>query len=72
MVTPAVRREAAAHFHWVYRVSQRRECQAIGAARSSLRYRRRRPDYVALRVRLLDIAAARRRFGYRRLHILLQ
>jgi putative transposase len=72
MVTPAARREAAAHLHQVYGVSQRRACQAIGADRSSVRYRRRRPDDVAIRVRLREIAAVRRRFGYRRLHILLQ
>src|SRR5215472_3823250 len=72
MVTPAARREAAAHLHQVYEVSQRRACQAIGANRSSVRYRRQRPDDVALRVRLRELAAVRRRFGYRRLHILLQ
>ena len=53
-------------------VSQRRACQAIGADRSSVRYRCRRPDDGAIRVRLREIAAVRRRFGYRRLHILLQ
>ena len=69
---PAARREAAAHLHQVYGVSQRRACQAIGADRSSVRYRCRRPDDGAIRVRLREIAAVRRRFGYRRLHILLQ
>jgi len=72
MVTPAARREAAAHLHQVYGVSQRRACQAIDADRSSVRYRHRRPDDVVIRVRLREIAAVRRRFGYRRLHILLQ
>ena len=72
MVTPAARREAAAHLHQVYGVSQRRVCQAIGADRSSVRYRCRRPDDVAIRVRLRELAVLRRRFGYRRLHILLQ
>src|SRR5215475_10043456 len=72
MVTPAARREAAAHLHQVYRVSQRRACQAIGADRSSVRYRCRRPEDGLLRSRLREIAAVRRRFGYRRLHILLQ
>ena len=72
MVTPAARREAAAHLHQVYGVSQRRACHAIGADHNSVRYRRRRPDDVAIRVRLREIAAVRRRFGYRRLHILLQ
>jgi putative transposase len=36
-----------------------------------VRYRRRRPDDAAVRSRLRELAAHRRRFGYRRLHILL-
>jgi putative transposase len=72
MVTPAARREAAAHLRQVHGVSQRRACQAIGADRSSDRYRRRRPDDVVIGVRLREIAAVRRRFGYRRLRILPQ
>ena len=40
--------------------------------RSSVRYRKRRPDDGLIRSRLREIAAVRRRFGYRRLHILLQ
>jgi putative transposase len=72
MVTPAARREAAAHLRQVHGVSQRRACQAIGADRSSVRYCRRRPDDVVIRVRLREIAAVRRRFGCRRLHILLR
>jgi putative transposase len=36
-----------------------------------VRYRSRRPDDGAARVRLRELAASRRRFGYRRLHILL-
>jgi putative transposase len=72
MVTPAVRREAAAHPGQVHGVSQRRACQAIGVDRSSIRYRSRRPDDGAIRSRLREIAAVRRRFVYRRLHILLR
>src|SRR5215469_10168247 len=72
MVTPAARREAAAHLGQIYEVSQRRACQVIGADRSSIRYCRRRPDDGPLRSRLREIAAQRRRFGYRRLHILLR
>jgi hypothetical protein len=34
MVTPAARREAAAHLRQVHGVSQRRACQVIGADRS--------------------------------------
>jgi putative transposase len=43
----------------------------IGADRTSIRYRHRRADDGVLRARLRSLAAERRRFGYRRLHILL-
>ena len=72
MVTPVARREAAVHLCQSYEVSQRRACKAIGADRSSARYRRRRPDDGAIRIRLRALAESRRRFGYRRLHILLR
>ena len=72
MVTPAARREAAAHLCLSYRVSQRRACKVIDADRTSIRYRSRRPDDGAIRIRLRELAAQRRRFGYRRLHILLR
>ena len=72
MVTPVARREAAAHLSQGFEVSQRRACQVIGADRSSVRYHSRRPDDDAIRVRLRELASVRRRFGYRRLHILLR
>jgi len=72
MVTPAARREAAAHLGEAYGVSQRRACRTIGADRAAIRYCSRRGDDGALRARLRELAATRRRFGYRRLHILLR
>jgi len=72
MVTPAARREAVAHLSQCYAVSQRRACNAIGVDRSSIRYRSRRPDDGMIRTRLRELAAVRRRFGYRRLHVLLR
>jgi putative transposase len=72
MVTPAARREAVAHLCAVHEVSQRRACNVIGTDRASVRYRSRRPDDRALRERLRTLASERRRFGYRRLHILLR
>jgi putative transposase len=71
MVTPVARREAAAHLSQTYAVSQRRACKVIGADRSAVRYRSRRPNDGTIRRRLRELAALRRRFGYRRLHILL-
>ena len=69
---PVARREAAAHLRQVYAVSERRACKAISADRSSVRYRSRRPDDGAVRVRLRELAASRRRFSYRRLQVLLR
>jgi len=71
MVTPAARREAVAHLQVAHEVSERRACAALGADRTSVRYRSRRPDDAAARARLRELASVRRRFGYRRLHILL-
>ena len=51
--------------------SQRRACRLIGFDRSTARYRCRRPDDAGLRSRLRALAAERRRFGYRRLGVLL-
>jgi len=71
MVTPAAKREAVAHLCDTHGVSQRRACSTVGADRTSVRYRSVRPDDRAIRDRLRELAAERRRFGYRRLHILL-
>jgi putative transposase len=71
MVTPAARREAVAHLRLAYEVSERRACSALGADRTSVRYRSSRPDDATVRTWLRELASIRRRFGYRRLHILL-
>ena len=71
MVTPAVRREAVAYLCEAFAVSQRRACSVIGVDRTSVRYVSSRPDDQAVRARLRELAAVRRRFGYRRLHVLL-
>jgi putative transposase len=53
-------------------LSERRACSLIGADRSTIRYRSCRPDDAALRGRLRALAQERRRFGYRRLFVLLR
>ena len=72
MVTPAARREAVAHLQASLGMSERRACRVVGADRKSMRYRSTRPDDADVRMRLRDLAQQRRRFGYRRLHILLR
>lgn len=56
-----------------YRVSERRAVKALGAHRSAIRYRPKRPALDApVRKRIEEIAAVRIRYGYRRIHVLLQ
>jgi len=52
-------------------LSQRRACRLVGIDHSALRYQARHGDDVAIRQRLRELAAVRRRFGYRRLGWLL-
>ena len=72
MVGPAAKREAVAHLRNVVQMSERRACILVSADRKMIRYRSRRPPDVELRTRLRDLANHRRRFGYRRLFILLR
>jgi putative transposase len=55
-----------------FELSERRACALVGLGRSTCRYRPRRPDWPALRDRLRALAGERRRFGYRRLYVLLR
>ncbi|MBU0864324.1 MAG: IS3 family transposase [Alphaproteobacteria bacterium] len=72
LVTPAAKREAVAHLQTTLGMSERRACAVVGADRTSMRYRSCRADDGDLRSRLRELAQQRRRFGYRRLHILLR
>ncbi len=72
MVTPDARRDAVAHLCAVHGVSQRRACDVLAVDRSSVRYRSVRPDDAAVRAAMKQVAAERRRFGYRRIHVMLQ
>jgi putative transposase len=72
MMTPVAKRQAVAHLCSSFEVSKRRACAVIGADRTSVRYRSVRPDDVVIRARLRELANIRRRFGYRRLLLLLR
>lgn len=72
MVTPAAERKAVAHLVEKHGMSERRACKAIGCCRMTIRYQSIRPDDTALRERMRTIARERRRFGYRRLHVMLK
>ena len=72
MVTPAVKREAVAHLKALLGLSERRACRIAGADRKMVRYQAKRAPDTVLRGRLRDLANERRRFGYRRLFVLLR
>ena len=55
-----------------FRVSERRACRVLPLIRSSCRRKSTRKDPVRLRQRIRDLAESRVRYGYRRIHILLQ
>ena len=72
MVRPAAKREAVAHLRSTLEMSERRACSLVAADRKMVRYRCRRSPDMALRARLRELANERRRFGYRRLFIMLR
>jgi transposase InsO family protein len=72
MVPPAAHREAAVYLQSTYKMSERRACRVLGVDRASVRYVAIRPADQPLRDRLKSLAHQRRRFGYRRLHVLLR
>jgi putative transposase len=72
MVTPAQRREAVAHLKSAHQMSERRACRVAGVDRALVRYQVSKGDDADLRARLKELAHERRRFGYRRIHVLLR
>ena len=72
MVTPVGKRDAVAHLRTGFDVSERRACKTLNVDRSLVRYQPVRPADTAVRERLRALSVERKRFGYRRLHILLE
>lgn len=71
MVTPGAKRDAVVHVCEKHDVSQRRACAILAVDRSSVRYRSVRPDDGPIREAMKQVASERRRFGYRRIHVML-
>jgi putative transposase len=72
VVSPQARREAVLVMQVEVELSQRRACGLIELYRATCRYQKRRSEGPPLRVRLRELAEERRRFGYRRLQVLLE
>ena len=72
MVSPQAKREAVGLLLAERDFGVTRACGLMGISRSLYRYRRRRPDSTALRSRIEEIAALKRRYGYRRVYLRLR
>ena len=73
MVGPRARTEAVAVARAAMEISERRACGLLVVARGTCRYEAViRQANEELRQKLREVAMVRRRFGYRRLHVLLQ
>ena len=68
---PGRKRQLVDEARTEWKVSIRRACEVVGAVRSTYHYGSVRPDQASLRKRIREIAEARVRFGYRRIHVLL-
>ena len=66
-----MRRALVTRLYREHGFSQRHACRLVGIDHSTLRYQARRADDQPVRQRLRELAAVRRRFGYRRLGWLL-
>lgn len=55
-----------------YRVSIRIACKALALNRATYYYKPHRDDQALLRMKIRDYATSRVRYGYRRIHVLLQ
>ncbi len=71
-MTPDARRKAVAHLMETHLVSQRRACAALNVDRSTVRYQSRRDDDEELRATIKRVSKERRRFGYRRIHVMVE
>jgi putative transposase len=72
MVSPRAKREAVEILKSAYDFGVTRACGLVQISRSLYRYRRRRPDRPGLRERIEEIAALKRRYGYRRVYLRLR
>ena len=72
MVKPVVKRQAVDYVRKEHSLSTVRACRLIGISKSTFYYDAMLPNDTSLRKALKNIAAKRRRWGYRRLMIILQ
>jgi len=71
-VSPQARRAAVSVLMTERSLGVTRACGLVGISRSLYSYRSRRPDSGPLRARIEEIAAVKRRYGYRRVYLRLR
>lgn len=71
MVTPQAKRACSDVLVYEHNRSQRRACSLMGANRSTVRYNLQKQDESELKEEIREIAYEKRRFGYRRIQMLL-
>lgn len=72
MVTPQAQRACCQAVVQNHGYSERKACQLVGANRASIRYVSHKLEEGLLRGRITSIAHEKRRYGYRRIHVLLK
>lgn len=72
MVSPQAKRAAVVVLMTERAFGVTRACGLIGISRSLYRYRSCRPDSAPLRARIEEIAAIKRRYGYRGVYLRLR
>ena len=72
MVTTRQRRQVVTHLLAAFPTSERQACRLVRLSRSGWQYRTHRGDDAVLRQRPRELAAAKPRWGYQQLHVLLR
>ena len=72
MVSPQAKREAVTVLMTERNFGVTRACGLLRISRALYRYQSRRPEPSGLRERIDELAALKRRYGYRRIHVLLR
>ena len=72
MLRPAQKRQHVEHLRLAYDVSSRRACRTVLLQRSVYYYKSVKSSQAPLRLRIKELAAARVRYGYKRIYILLR
>jgi putative transposase len=72
VVTPRAKKACCEAVVQSHGYSERRACRLVGANRASIRYRSHKLDEGLLSGKITSIAHEKRRYGYRRIHILLK